>query len=370
MRAVIVVATVLAGLFVLPSSALAVDPHFDLEVTNFSSSGSAVPEEGPVTYNVAVRNNGPDSADNVDVDVTPPAPLFQFVSATVSNTQVGDKVTLHLGTIANGATTTASTTWNGIHPGSGTATANASAIGTDSPNQNNLATLPTTVTGLTASAAAFPAQIIGTGGPLMPVVITNHSAVPTILTLSAATGDTGDFGFGTGCGSLLPALTGSCTLNLRFFPSALGARLAHLTFSGSGNVDGVTTDLSGTGLPFPTTAGPTGPQGPAGPAGPAGAPAFKLVVVPVSAKLRARAGKKVTFSYVSTLNATATLDVLKGSKRVARVSGQAKTGVNKLRWNGKVGRKAAGAGRYTLKLTAVNGDQKATASSKLTLARR
>src|SRR4051812_13895167 len=188
MRAVAVAALVAAATLALPGMAFA-GTSFDLEVTNFSSSGNTVPEEGPVTYNVAVRNNGPDSADNVDVDVTPPAPLFQFVSANVSNTVSvsGDKVTLHLGTIAMGATATASTTWTGIHPGSGTATANAEAVGTDQPDQNNHVTLPMTVTGLTASAPPFPDQIIGTGGPLMPVVITNHSSVATILTLSAAT---------------------------------------------------------------------------------------------------------------------------------------------------------------------------------------
>jgi uncharacterized repeat protein (TIGR01451 family) len=369
LRALIVVLTVLAGLFVLPSSALAVDPHFDLEVTDFSSSGGTVPEESSVTYNVTVRNNGPDSADNVDVDVTPPAGLFQFVSAPPGSTQVGDKVTLHLGTIAPAGTASASTIWKGIHPGTGPATANAEAVGTDSPDQNNHATLPMTVTGLTLSGGAFPDQIIGTAGPLTPVVITNHSSVTTTPSLTPGSGDVGDFALAGTCPAPLAPET-ACTLNFRFFPSALGARLAHFTFSGSGGVDGVTTDLTGTGIPFPTIAGPTGPQGPAGPAGPAGAPAFKLVVVPVSSKLRARTGKKVTFSYVSTLDAQTTLDVLKGSKRVARVRGQAKTGVNKLRWSGKVGRKAASAGSYKLRLTAVNGDQKATASSKLTLTRR
>jgi hypothetical protein len=87
----------------------------------------------------------------------------------------------------------------------------------------------------------------------------------------------------------------------------------------------------------------------------------------VNAKLRAKAGRKVTFSYVSTLDAKATLDVLKGSKRVARVRGNAKTGTNKLRWNGKVGGQAASAGKYKLRLSAVNGTQKATANAKLTL---
>jgi hypothetical protein len=52
------------------------------------------------------------------------------------------------------------------------------------------------------------------------------------------------------------------------------------------------------------------------------------------------------------------------------VTGSAQTGLNKLRWNGKAGRKAAKAGRYTLRLTAVSGDQTATATAKLTLRKR
>ena len=92
--------------------------------------------------------------------------------------------------------------------------------------------------------------------------------------------------------------------------------------------------------------------------------------MPVSAKLHARAGKGVTFAYVSTLPARVRLVVLKRSKRVASVTGRARTGSNKIRWNGKAGRKAARAGRYTLRLTAVSGDQTARATAKVTLTKR
>lgn len=366
MRALLAVVTAVAGLLVLPGAALA---SFDLAATSFTPSTNPVPEEGPATYTVTVKNNGPDTASNIDVDVTLPAGLFQFVSASVSNTPATDKVTLHVGTLASGAETTASTTWNGIHPGSGTVTADAEAIGTDSSAQNNIASLPTSVVGLTLSGGTFPDQILGTAGPLAPVLITNHSSVTTSPNFITTGGDVGDFALAGTCPAPL-APEASCSLNFRFFPSALGARLAHLTFAGSGGIDGVPIDFKGTGIPFPTTAGPVGPQGPTGPAGERGPAAFKLVVVPVNAKLRARAGRKVTFSYVSTLDARTTLDVLKGSKRVARVKGTATTGLNKLRWSGKAGRRAAAAGRYRLRLTAVNGDQTATASTSLTLTGR
>ena len=54
---------------------------------------------------------------------------------------------------------------------------------------------------------------------------------------------------------------------------------------------------------------------------------------------------------MSTVAATATLDVLKGRKRVAAVTQQAAVGTNRIRWNGKAGRKAAARGTYTLALT-------------------
>jgi hypothetical protein len=60
---------------------------------------------------------------------------------------------------------------------------------------------------------------------------------------------------------------------------------------------------------------------------------------------------------------------LLGSKRVARIRGAARTGGNKLRWNGRTGGKAAKAGNYKLRLQLVNGDQTATANAGLKLTR-
>jgi hypothetical protein len=366
LRALTLAAVVVASLLVLPAVALA---NSDLEVTQFTASQNPVPEEGPDTFNVTVRNNGPDPAPSVEVKVTVPASLFTFVSANSGTGTIAtgaNTVTYSFGTIASGGTASGASLWTGIHPGTDTAKADAEFTGTETNDGTNHPTLGTTVTGLTLSGGAFPDQIIGTAGPLTPIVITNHSSVTTSPAFSPPTGDVGDFALAGSCAAPLPPET-ACSLNFRFLPSALGPRVAHLSFFGTGNIDAVPIDFTGKGIPFPTTAGPAGPQGPAGPAGPA---AFKLVVVPVNAKLRSRTGKRVTFSYVSTLDAQATLDVLKGSKRVARVRGTATTGLNKLRWNGKAGRKAASAGRYKLRLTAVNGDQKVTANATLTLTRR
>jgi hypothetical protein len=64
--------------------------------------------------------------------------------------------------------------------------------------------------------------------------------------------------------------------------------------------------------------------------------------------------------------ATATLDVLKGRKRVAEVTQQAAVGPTGSHWNGKAGRKAASRGTYTL--ASANG-QTATARGKAVVGR-
>jgi DNA-binding beta-propeller fold protein YncE len=134
------------------------------------------------------------------------------------------------------------------------------------------------------------------------------------------------------------------------------------------------------GAQGPTGAdGPQGPpgadgvQGPAGPQGPAGAqgpPAFKLVVALFSRNLKGVAGKRVRLGYVSTLAASAQLDVLKGTKRVSRTRGRARVGANTIAWNGRIGRKLAKPGLYRLRLTAVNGSQRATQTASLRVRRR
>ena len=126
--------------------------------------------------------------------------------------------------------------------------------------------------------------------------------------------------------------------------------------------------------PGPTGAtgasGPPGAPGPAGPPGAQGPPAFRLVAALVAPKVKAKRGRAVTLQYVSTVAATATLDVLKGRKRVAQVTQQAAVGTNRIRWNGKAGRKAAARGTYTLTLTLSSADgQTTTARGKAVIGR-
>jgi hypothetical protein len=116
--------------------------------------------------------------------------------------------------------------------------------------------------------------------------------------------------------------------------------------------------------------GPAGPPGATGAVGPQGLPAFRLVAALVTPKVKAKRGRTVTVRYVTTVAAGATLDVLKGRKRVAEVTQQAAVGTNRIRWNGKAGRKAAARGTYTLALTLRSADgQTATARGKAVVGR-
>ena len=86
----------------------------------------------------------------------------------------------------------------------------------------------------------------------------------------------------------------------------------------------------------------------------------RLVVASFLDSLTVRRGKPVLVRYVSTTTARVVLEVFKGSRRVAAISGRAKEGRNSIRWNGKVSRKAAAAGRYKLVLRATSGAQLVT----------
>ena len=117
-----------------------------------------------------------------------------------------------------------------------------------------------------------------------------------------------------------------------------------------------------------TNVGPQGPAGASGPQGPAGEPAIKLMVALSSDRVTAQAGKRITLRYAATAAGRATLDVTRGGKRVARVKAKVKAGRNTIGWSGKIRRKAARAGRYTLTLVATAADgqtDKATARLRL-----
>ena len=108
------------------------------------------------------------------------------------------------------------------------------------------------------------------------------------------------------------------------------------------------------------TDGTTGAQGPTGPAGPAGEPAITLLLGLAADRLSARAGRRVKVKYVITAPAALRLEIYRrtGRRPVARVSGRSRRpGRGAIRWNGRIKRKRAKAGRYRIVLRATGGDR-------------
>ena len=138
------------------------------------------------------------------------------------------------------------------------------------------------------------------------------------------------------------------------------------------NVDnGAATNDLGPAKLVQAAPGATGATGPQGPQGPQGEPAIKLLLAASQSTLAGKAGKQVVVSYAATAPATSTLTVLKGSKKIATVTGTSKAGANSIRWNGKAGTKVASTGAYKLVVTAVSADgQTATTTVALKLKRR
>jgi hypothetical protein len=142
--------------------------------------------------------------------------------------------------------------------------------------------------------------------------------------------------------------------------------------TGATGAQGATGATGGTGAAGANGAtGATGATGAAGAPGLAGAPGRngadgsivtrdRLVVASFLDALTVRRGRAVVLRYVSTTDARVVLEVFKGSRRVAAVSGRARAGANSIRWNGKSGSSAAASGQYRLVLRATSGDQQAT----------
>ncbi len=118
-----------------------------------------------------------------------------------------------------------------------------------------------------------------TGNGISPLVVSNASlgfglvdvgaSVSQVLTLSNTTAAslplalpvaTGDFALSTTCSTALPA-QGNCTVTVTFTPSATGPRSGMLSFA-LANVAGAlaSTNLTGTGIDFTQTVGPTSAQ--------------------------------------------------------------------------------------------------------------
>jgi hypothetical protein len=178
------------------------------------------------------------------------------------------------------------------------------------------------------------------------------------------------------CGLLgLGCQSGEATFNVMVLTPQQGPPGTNGT-DGTDGANGATGPQGPQGALGPVgSTGATGTQGSAGANGAAGRDGAvittpRLMVASFLDALTARSGKSVLLRYVSTTDARVILEVFKGSRRVAAVSGRAREGRNTIRWNGKAGSKTAGSGSYRLVLRATSGGQVARDNATVRLTGR
>lgn len=135
-------------------------------------------------------------------------------------------------------------TTTGVRPGTLT-------IGSSDPANPTVA-VPLNGTGtavvLSPAAVAFAPQVIGTNSGPNTVTLNNVGAATlTINSISLTGANAGDFTMNNGCGGTLRPGR-SCTVTVRFAPTATGARSASLTFNINDPVNPQAVLLSGTGV--------------------------------------------------------------------------------------------------------------------------
>lgn len=221
----------------------------------------------------------------------------------------------------------------------------------------------------TPAALNFAAQPKSTLSDAQDVTLTNTGGVQVRVNTVEVTGpNPQDFVVSSdGCRGrqLLAGFNDTCTIRVRFAPTATGARTATLRIVDENSVIRTTT-LSGTGDEVATgPAGPSGAIGAAGPPGPQGPAGTSSAVVKLYAgiaedPLTAKAKRRFRVRYVLTRSALVTIDVLKGAKRRQRIKQNAPAG------RGSVLVTALKPGKYTLKLTARSSDAQVT-TDKVTL---
>ena len=107
---------------------------------------------------------------------------------------------------------------------------------------------------VSSTALTFAAQAVSTASTAQTVTLTNTAAGPLTITSIVAAGD---FSQSNGCGNSLAA-GASCTIAVRFTPSATGARTGTLTITDNSVTATQNVALTGTGaVPFIATSDPS-----------------------------------------------------------------------------------------------------------------
>jgi hypothetical protein len=122
------------------------------------------------------------------------------------------------------------------------------------------------------------------------------------------------------------------------------------------------------GAPGPTgLTGAPGPTGSTGPAGPAGANATSLFVALAGGRVSISRRARLRVPYVANAAFPVTVEVLKGTKVLARARQTAKPGRNRLSFGAK---KRFKPGRYALRLTATSGAARSIDRGRLVVRKR
>jgi hypothetical protein len=246
-----------------------------------------------------------------------------------------------------------------------------------------------------ALSSAFAAQAVGSTGAARTVTVTNTGSAPLRVTGVATAGAASDDFLLTGdtCTNASVASDGeaSCTVRVRFSPSAAGARTAalRLALRGGGSFD---VPLSGTGdagddappatptpATTPTAATPAAPAAPPAPApkapaagGFAAAPIVanpsistrtRLILTLSLSKITAKRGAEVPVGFALGRAAKVVLRVKHAGRTVEVIRASAREGRNAVRWDGRLGRKAAPHGRYRIDVYAIAPDGRAARKS-------
>ena len=141
------IVTAMVLLVLVPATTATADA--DLSVTLDVSPTSGLGPGGNVTYTATVGNGGPDAATSVSLVVTLPSgviPISVTPDGPCAFNAAGTAVNCALGTIANGADSTATIVVHPITVGMKTATANATAPEADPNPGDNTHTASSTLT--------------------------------------------------------------------------------------------------------------------------------------------------------------------------------------------------------------------------------
>jgi hypothetical protein len=141
-------------------------------------------------------------------------------------------------------------------------------IETSDPNQpNGELSVPLSGSGTDPDESIVPAsipfghQLVGTGGPVQSVVLTNEAgaSAPDVVGQAALTGpDASQFQIVTdGCSNTSVAIGASCEISLHFMPTSEGAASASLSIPSDDPTSPATVALSGTGTAPDEAVSPT-----------------------------------------------------------------------------------------------------------------